>query len=102
MLCFLGPLQLCCTREKLLEKCPQHSMPMYPSPLQGEVGEGDRRDIWGKCTSFGHGNVRGERRVEDLGSAFFVLSIRSPLLTLKYHSSPGKVLLPLMKKNKAQ
>lgn len=40
------------------------------TPLQGEVGGGDRRDMWGKCASLGHGNVQGEGRVEDLGSPF--------------------------------
>lgn len=38
--------------------------------LQGEAGEGSRGEVWGKCTSLCLGNVKGERRVEDLESTF--------------------------------
>lgn len=32
---------------------------MPSTPLRGDAGEGDSRAMWGKCTSLGHGNVKG-------------------------------------------
>lgn len=51
------------------------------TPLQGKAGEGGRGDMWGKCLSLGHGNVKAERRVEDLGG-IFLYSPFTPLFSL--------------------
>lgn len=53
--------------------------------------------MWGKFTSLGCGDVKGERMTEDIGRTFLY-----SLLTLKFHSFPDKLLFQLIKKYTAQ